>query len=106
MEAQRIERRLAAILAADMVGFSRLMEAADCYRDSLARNPDHIGPRIGLAACYAEMGRDEDARAQGAEVLRINPKFTLAKYAESLTCRAPAQSEKTLQALRSAGLPG
>ncbi len=76
------------------------------YRDSIERNPNHIGPRIGLAACYAEMGQDEDARAQGAEVLRINPKFTLAKYAESLTYRDPAQSEKTLQALRSAGLPG
>ncbi len=45
-------------------------------------------------------------RAQGAEVLRINPKFTLAKYAESLTYRDPVQSERTLQALRSAGLPG
>jgi len=38
-------------------------------------------------------------------VLRINPKFTLAKYAESLTYRDPAHSERTLQALRSAGLP-
>ncbi len=27
MDAQRVERRLAAILAADMVGYSRLMEA-------------------------------------------------------------------------------
>jgi adenylate cyclase len=84
----------------------RYDEAAASYRDSIERNPNHIGPRIGLCACYAEMGRDEDARAQGAEVLRINPKFTLAKYAESLTYRDPAQSEKTLQALRSAGLPG
>ncbi len=84
----------------------RFDEAAASYGESIARNPNHIGPRIGLAACYAEMGRDEDARAQGAEVLRVNPKFTLAKYAESLTYRDPAQSEKTLQALRSAGLPG
>ena len=84
----------------------RYREAVASYRGSIERNPHHIGPRIGLAACYAEMGQDEDARAQGAEVLRINPKFTLAKYAESLTYRDPAQSEKTLQALRSAGLPG
>jgi adenylate cyclase len=83
----------------------RYQEAVASYRDSIERNPNHIGPRIGLTACYAEMGQDEDARAQGAEVLRINPKFTLAKYAESLTYRDPAQSEKTLQALRSAGLP-
>ena len=51
------------------------------------------------------MGRDEDARAQGAEVLRINPRFTLAKYAESLTYRDQGQSERTLEALRRAGLP-
>ena len=83
----------------------RLEEAADCYRDSLVRNPNHIGPHIGLTACYAEMGREAEARAQAAEVLRINPKFTLAKYAESLTYKDPARSEKTLAALRSAGLP-
>ena len=38
-------------------------------------------------------------------MLRINPRFTLAKYAESPTYKDPAQSETTLDALRSAGLP-
>jgi TolB-like protein/class 3 adenylate cyclase/Flp pilus assembly protein TadD len=83
----------------------RLEAAAACYGDSLARNPNHIGPRIGLTACYAEMGREAEARAQAAEVLRINPKFTLAKYAESLTYKDPAASETALTALRQAGLP-
>ncbi len=83
----------------------RYQEAVACYRDSIERNPDHIGPHIGLAACYAKMGQDEEARAQAVEVLRINSTFTLARYAERLTYRDQAQSDKTLQALRRAGLP-
>jgi hypothetical protein len=30
-----------------------------------------------LAVVYAEMGRVEDAQAQGRQVLRINPNFSL-----------------------------
>ncbi len=83
----------------------RFDEAIAAYRDSIERNPNHIGPHIGLTACFAEVGRDEEARAQAAQLLKINPSFTLAKYAESLTYKDPAESEKTLEALRSAGLP-
>ena len=48
MEAQRIERRLAAILAADMVGFSRLMEAdeAGTLGQLKALRAEIIDPRI------------------------------------------------------------
>jgi tetratricopeptide (TPR) repeat protein len=87
----------------------RLMERYDeaiaAYRDSIVRNPDHIGPRIGLTSCLAEVGRLDEARAETAEVLRINPTFTLAKYAESLTYRDPAHAERSLNGLREAGLP-
>ncbi len=83
----------------------RYEEAAASYRASIQRNPNHIGPHIGLTACYAQMGRDEEARAQGAQVLRINPTFTLARYAESLTYRDEADSQRSLAALRKAGLP-
>ncbi len=48
MEAQRIERRLAAIFAADMVGFSRLMEAdeAGTLGQLKALRAEIIDPRI------------------------------------------------------------
>ena len=83
----------------------RYDEAIAAYMDSIVRNPDHIGPRIGLTSCLAEVGRLDEARAETAEVLRINPTFTLAKYAESLTYRDPAHAERSLNGLREAGLP-
>ena len=80
-------------------------EAIAAYRESIARNPDHIGPRIGLASCLAEVGRRDEARAEAAEVLRINPSFTLTKHGQSLTYRDPAHAERSLNALSAAGLP-
>ena len=80
-------------------------EAIAIYGESVARNPDHIGPRIGLTSCLAEVGRLDEARSEAAEVLRINPSFTLTKYAESLTYKDPKHAERSLKALREAGLP-
>ncbi len=75
------------------------------YRDSISRNPDHIGSRIGVTSCLAEIGRLDEARTEAAEVLRINPAFTLKKYAESLTYKDPSHAGRSLDALRQAGLP-
>jgi len=83
----------------------RYEEAVEVYNETLERNPNHIGPHIGLTSCYAEMGRLEEARAQGRELLRVSPGFTLSKYAESLTYKEPAHAERSLEALRKAGLP-
>ena len=83
----------------------RYDEAAAAYRHSIERNPDHMGSRVGLTLCYAELGREEDAEAQAAEVLRINPGFSLTRYESSLTYRNAEYASRTLAALRKAGLP-
>ena len=80
-------------------------EAIVIYGESIARNRDHIGPRIGLTSCLAEVGRLDEARSEAAEVLRINPSFTLTKYAKSLTYKDPSHAERSLNTLREAGLP-
>ena len=79
----------------------RHRDAIKIYEDSIARNPDHIGSRIGLA----EIGQLEDARCHAEEIIRMNPEFTLSKYEASLTYRDPQHSERSLRALREAGLP-
>ena len=38
-----------------------------------------------MAAVYSRAGRDEKARIEAAEVLRINPKFSLEKFAKDVT---------------------
>ena len=34
-------------------------------------------PHTGLAVDYIELGRDDAARAEAAEVLRLNPQYSL-----------------------------
>ncbi len=64
-----------------------------------------INPHIGLTACYAEMGRLEDARAQAAEVLRIDPRYSIGRYATALAYKQPERAQRSLDALREAELP-
>jgi hypothetical protein len=53
--------------------------------------------RIMMTVVYSWSGRDEEARAEAAELLRINPNFSLDRFAK----RA---SPKLIRALRKAGL--
>jgi adenylate cyclase len=50
-------------------------EAVSAFRESIQRSPDNILGHIGLATVYSMLGREKEARAEAAEVLRINPKF-------------------------------
>lgn len=45
-----------------------------------AQAPNYVAVRLYLAMAYAQLDRMEDARAQMHEVLRINPKFSIAAY--------------------------
>ena len=79
-------------------------EAMQYYKRLLKDQPDHLTGNIGLTATYSAMGRLEDARAQAAEVLRVNPKFSLGRWAKTLRYKDPADAEQAVDALRKAGL--
>jgi tetratricopeptide (TPR) repeat protein len=57
-----------------------------------------------LATTYSQMGRDKEARAEVAEVLRINPKFSLDFYAKTSALKDQSEKDKIINALRKAGL--
>lgn len=80
-------------------------EAIDSYRASLSRNPNHIGPLIGLTATFAEVGRLQEAKAKAADLLELYPNFSLKQYSEALTYRDPDRATRVLEALSAAGLP-
>jgi len=61
-------------------------------------------PHLNLAVIYSEMGREEEARAEAAEVLRINPNFSLEVARQVLPIKDPADLERYLAGLRKAGL--
>jgi Flp pilus assembly protein TadD len=53
-------------------------EAVPPIKRFLTRYPNYAGGHQELVACYVELGRNEEARVEAAEVMRINPQFSLA----------------------------
>ena len=50
------------------------------------------------------MGREKEARAEAAEVLRINPKFSLDLWAKRQIYKDQSKVDKLVDGLRKAGL--
>jgi adenylate cyclase len=82
----------------------RFEEAVSAYKKALQPAPDNIFAHVSLASTYSLMGREKEARAEAAEVLRINPNFSLVKFAPNFTYKDQARTDLILDALRKAGL--
>ena len=80
-------------------------EAISTLKKALQINPDFLSSHIYLVACYSSLNRQQEAAAEVEEVLRINPKFSLNSYAESLPYKHKADIDRHVAALRKAGLP-
>ena len=79
-------------------------EAIAPLKQYLTRYPNILDAHLTLAAVYSELGKDTEARAEAAEVLRINPKFSLEVHKERAPIKDPAVLERYITALREAGL--
>jgi adenylate cyclase len=91
------------------LGFSHFIlgqyeEAIAEFRKALHRAPHSQFSHLILAAIYSELGREEDARAAAAEVLRINPTFSLERWAKTHMYKNQADIDRVVEALRKAGL--
>ena len=84
----------------------RLEEAVSAYKKAIQVAPDNFMAHLWLAATYSDMGRDKEARAEAAEVLRIDPKFSLDYQKQTLASMHMPQREidESINALRKAGL--
>jgi tetratricopeptide (TPR) repeat protein len=83
----------------------RMGEAVRLLRECASRLPNLQGAHVYLAFGYAQAGQLEEARAQAAEVLRINPQFTIERYKRIVVHKDPKDVEHRLDGLRKAGLP-
>ncbi len=79
-------------------------EAIVTLKKILNRTPNYMDPHIQLAAIYSELGREEEARAEAAEVLRLSPNITLEGIEQKLPFKDPEVLEQYIAALRKAGL--
>ena len=58
-----------------------------------------------LAACHAQLGQMEEARAEAAEALRMRPDFTIRWLMLSEPYENPVDAEPLHEGMRKAGLP-
>jgi adenylate cyclase len=78
-------------------------KAIEASKKALQCEPNSQIPYITLAISYIRLGREEEARAAAAEILRINPKFSLERYAKILPFPQPV-ADRVIEDLRKAGL--
>jgi hypothetical protein len=60
---------------------------------------------VVLAVCYAALGRDAEAQAAAAEILRIKPRFTLKAYSSYVPYADDGDQQRRVDLLRKAGVP-
>jgi adenylate cyclase len=82
----------------------RYDEAIEALKQCLAHSPNYFWAHMNLATAYSELGREEEARAEAAEVLRINSQFSLETLRQTAPVKDPATLERVFTALRGAGL--
>ena len=81
-------------------------QALPLLRECASRAPNFRAVHVFLAATYAQLGNVEQARAEVAEVLRIEPKYTIGGTQARLTLfKRPEDAEHFFDGLRKAGLP-
>jgi adenylate cyclase len=82
----------------------RYEEAIAALKRVINRNPNFWPAHIYLAASYVELGQKEEAGAEAAEVLRINPDFSLQSVRQRLPYKDQAVLERLGESLGKAGL--
>ena len=85
-----------------MVG--RFDEAVEQAKKAVEQEPTNQFVYLSLASACILAGREEEARAAAGEVLKINPTFSLERFARARPYRDTSQIDRIIDALRKAGL--
>lgn len=80
-------------------------EAPGALEKAIAGNPDFFPARAFRAVTYAELGRDDEARAETALILKKSPTTTTAVWRERLPYKNAEDLERVLAGLKKAGMP-
>jgi adenylate cyclase len=79
-------------------------EAITWCEKAVRQQPDSLLARLFMTEVYSFSGRDEEARIEAAEVLRIQPKFSVKKFEKKLKYKNQEDIERAISALRKAGM--
>jgi len=83
----------------------RYEDSIKAYKKALEREPDYLIGHAFLASTYYLAGLEEEARAEAAEVLRLQPKFSVGRFAKVLPYQDKDFLNSTIEGMRKAGLP-
>ena len=89
-------------MAYRMVG--RYEEAIETLGQLTRREPNQLLAHVSLTATYMEAGREDQAFAEAAEVLRIDPNFSAERFIKILPYKDKTELDRYLMALQKAGL--
>jgi len=79
-------------------------DAVKVYKQVLRHSPNNLFFHINLIAAYSASAREEEARHQAQELLRLDPSFSVDKWAETVDFKDKALTERYIAHLRKAGL--
>jgi adenylate cyclase len=82
----------------------RYGESVKQLKKALELSPNDLFAHLSLAITYIKLGRDVEAKAEAAEVLRIHPKFSLDYYARVNPLKCQSVLDDNIACLRKAGL--
>jgi tetratricopeptide (TPR) repeat protein len=83
----------------------RYEEAIAAGKKAVTLSPNDRIAHSYLTTAYSLAGRQEEARIEAAEVLRLNPKYSLVRAGKLSPFKNQADREFVINALRKAGLP-
>ena len=82
----------------------RYEEAIVQLKKTIEREPEDVLSYALLTSAYSMAGREKEARAAAAEVLKINPKFSLEQFVKIHPYKDPTTKERIIDSLCKAGL--
>ena len=91
-------------LSYSYIAMGQYEEAIRILKGIVQKQPDQVLAHVNLAAAYMLSGREDDARKEAAEVLRIDPTFSVERYVSNLPIKDQAGLDRTKEALHKAGL--
>ena len=86
------------------ISLGRYKEAIPLLKRHLTRYPNNVGSHISLAVSDIELGREDEARAEAAEVLRISPNYSLELGMQRAPIKDQRLRDRYYADLRKAGL--
>jgi adenylate cyclase len=78
-------------------------EARRWLHEATSRAPNHQYGHAFLAATYAQLGQLDEARAEAAEVMRLNPNYTIGGQRKVSVFKSAEDVEHLVDGLRKAG---